>query len=334
MLAVGTPHPALATALCLLWAASPVWTWFVSRPGAAREQAALPPPVQAHLEGIARDTWRFFERCVTAGDNHLPPDNLQVLPLEAVAHRTSPTNIGLYLLSVACAREFGWIGTQDLMERMDATLATLARLQRHRGHFMNWYDTRTCAPLLPMYVSTVDSGNLTGHLLAVAQACLELARAPNDTVAMRRAIAASTRRLGGQAPAPGTYRPDGAIARLLALSDPLSSCEQDAEGFGRLLAQALQAFAAAAPPDAASAAQAAPTAADEAAWLLGDHLQTLHSAWRDAQARLPQASAGPHAADRLRALAGAFEALAWQADFGFLHDARRHLFHIGYRVAE
>ena len=334
LLAVGTPHPALATALCLLWAASPVWTWFVSRPGAAREQAALPPPVQAHLEGIARDTWRFFERCVTAGDNHLPPDNLQVLPLEAVAHRTSPTNIGLYLLSVACAREFGWIGTQDLMERMDATLATLARLQRHRGHFMNWYDTQTCAPLLPMYVSTVDSGNLTGHLLAVAQACLELARAPNDTVAMRRAIAASTRRLGGQAPAPGTYRPDGAIARLLALSDPLSSCEQDAEGFGRLLAQALQAFAAAAPPDAASAAQAAPTAADEAAWLLGDHLQTLHSAWRDAQARLPQASAGPHAADRLRALAGAFEALAWQADFGFLHDARRHLFHIGYRVAE
>ena len=334
LMALETPHPALATALCLLWAASPVWTWFVSRPGAAREQAALPPPVQAHLEGIARDTWRFFERCVVADDNHLPPDNLQVLPLEAVAHRTSPTNIGLYLLSVSCARQFGWIGTEDLLERMDATLATLARLQRHRGHFLNWYDTRTCAPLLPMYVSTVDSGNLTGHLLAVAQACLELARTPHDSGPARRAIAASTQRLAGRPVAEALHRPDGPIARLLALTDPLATCEQDVEGFGRLLAQALQAFAALAPPDAATPAHALPTAAHEASWLLGDHLHTLHSAWRDAQARLPQAGANRPATERLRALAEAFEALAWQADFGFLHDARRHLLHIGYRVAE
>ena len=137
LLALDTPHPALATALCLLWAASPVWTWFVSRPGAAREQAALPPPVQAHLEGIARDTWRFFERCVVADDNHLPPDNLQVLPLEAVAHRTSPTNIGLYLLSLACAQRFGWISVEQWLTRSERTLATLGRLPRHRGHFMN-----------------------------------------------------------------------------------------------------------------------------------------------------------------------------------------------------
>ena len=82
-------------------------------------------PVQTHLEGIARDTWRLFERCVGAQRQPLPPDNLQTLPHEMVAHRTSPTNIGLYLLSVACARRFGWIGTQDLMERLEATLATL-----------------------------------------------------------------------------------------------------------------------------------------------------------------------------------------------------------------
>jgi cyclic beta-1,2-glucan synthetase len=97
-----------------------------------------------------------------------------------LAHRTSPTNIGLYLLSAACARQFGWIGTQDLLSRLEATLATLDTLERHRGHFLNWYDTQTGAPLLPMYVSTVDSGNLSGHLLAVAQACPGARRGPFD----------------------------------------------------------------------------------------------------------------------------------------------------------
>ena len=112
-----------------------------------------------------------------------------------LAHRTSPTNIGLYLLSVACARQFGWIGTMELLARLEATLATLATLQRHRGHLVNWYDTASGAPLLPMYVSTVDSGNFCGHLLALAQACLELAKAPFDDGASQRALAASRARL-------------------------------------------------------------------------------------------------------------------------------------------
>jgi cyclic beta-1,2-glucan synthetase len=108
LLAAGTPYPALAVALCLLWAAAPVWTWWVSRPRPARADAALSVPDRAYLEGVARDTWRLFERCIGPDDHHLPPDNLQTLPHDMVAHRTSPTNIGLYLLSVACAREFGW----------------------------------------------------------------------------------------------------------------------------------------------------------------------------------------------------------------------------------
>ena len=169
-----TPHPWLAGVLCGLWALSPVWTWWVSRSPPASESAQLTAAERTAFESIARDTWRFFERCVNEQTNALPPDNLQITPHETVANRTSPTNIGLYLLSAACARRFGWIDTLDLLSRLDATLATLDRLQRHRGHFLNWYDTSTCAPLMPMYVSTVDSGNLSGHLLAVAQACLEL----------------------------------------------------------------------------------------------------------------------------------------------------------------
>src|SRR5208337_2283135 len=125
------------------------------------------------LRRTARRTWRFFETFVRSADNMLPPDNFQEDPAPAVAHRTSPTNIGLYLLSVVCARDFGWIGTGQALDRLEATLATMGRLQRVRGHFYNWYDTRDLRPLEPKYISTVDSGNLAGHLIALANACKE-----------------------------------------------------------------------------------------------------------------------------------------------------------------
>ncbi len=175
-----TPVPALTAALCTLWALAPLWTWLVSRPLAQRHEAALEPDEAARLEAIAHDAWHYFQRTVVAGDHYLPPDNLQTDPHEIIAHRTSPTNIGMYLLSAACARDFGWIDSAELLARLQATLGTLLQLQRHRGHFLNWYDTETLAPLLPMYLSTVDSGNLSGHLLAVAQACQDFASRPAE----------------------------------------------------------------------------------------------------------------------------------------------------------
>ena len=108
----------------------------------------------------------------------LPPDNFQENPTSQLAHRTSPTNIGLYLLSVVSARDFGWIGAAQTIERLEATLATMARMPRFRGHFYNWYDTRDLKALEPKYVSSVDSGNLAGHLIAVANACKEWRRSP------------------------------------------------------------------------------------------------------------------------------------------------------------
>ncbi|MEO8155483.1 MAG: carbohydrate-binding protein, partial [Rhizobacter sp.] len=344
LLATGSPHPLLSTALCLLWAASPVWTWWVSRPRPTREDTALSADEQARLHGIARDTWRLFERCVGADDKYLPPDNLQTLPSDMVAHRTSPTNIGLYLMTVACARAFGWIGTQDLLARMEATLSTLRTLQRHRGHFLNWYDTQTGAPLLPMYVSTVDSGNLGGHLLAVAQACLELAHAPHDDSASRRALAASKARLApllAQLPelfpdSPSAAGSHSALARLLAMPDPLAEAQRDAAEFAHLLREAESERASLLPQNDASPAPAQSTQntpatlRDELAWHLADHLATLGSALLDAQS-----SAAPtEASRRLQTLAQDFEQLAWSADFSFLYHRKRHLFHIGYRVAE
>ena len=120
---------------------------------------------------IARKTWRFFETFVTAEHHDLPPDNFQEIPRPVVAHRTSPTNIGLYLLSVASARRFGWLGLLEMLERLEASLATLQLLARHKGHLFNWYDTHDLRPLEPLYVSTVDSGNLAGHLWALGNAC-------------------------------------------------------------------------------------------------------------------------------------------------------------------
>ncbi|MBP6251201.1 MAG: carbohydrate-binding protein [Rubrivivax sp.] len=219
LLWAGTPTPALAIALCALWAASPGWTWWVSRLRPAREDAALPLHDQAYLQGVARDTWRYFERTVGAADQHLPPDNLQTAPHEMLAHRTSPTNIGLYLLATACARQFGWIGTQEMLVRLEATLATLGRLQRHRGHFLNWYDTQTGAALLPMYVSTVDSGNLGGHLLAVAAACRELAAAPDRGSTAASARLAAQQRLAPLLPLAARRMPASRQALRWAIAD-------------------------------------------------------------------------------------------------------------------
>ena len=280
---LGTPTPGLASVLCLLWAASPVWTWWVSRTDSAGEEAPLPETERVYLAGIARDTWRFFERCVGPDDRHLPPDNLQSTPFDMVAHRTSPTNMGLYLLSVACARQFGWIGTQDLLTRLEATLNSLLTLQRHRGHFMNWYDTQSGEPLLPMYVSTVDSGNLSGHLLAVAQACRELASAPYDAALGQLAIIQCKIRL-----------------------QPLLNNRESLLKTERL----------------------------ELRWLLADLRATKASVQLDTQAQTATPADGATASQRLHTLANALEQLAWQPDFSFLYSRRRHLFHIGYRVAE
>lgn len=335
VLGAGTPYPALAITLCLLWAASPVWIGWVSRPHPPREDAGLSADEQAHLEGIARDTWRLFERCVNADERHLPPDNLQTLPSDMVAHRTSPTNIGLYLLSTACARAFGWIGTQDLLTRLEATHGTLRTLQRHRGHFLNWYDTQTGAALLPMYVSTVDSGNLSGHLLAVAQACLELADAPHDTASAERALSASRKRLApllAKVPELFSSAPAGAaLSRLLALPDPLAEAQREGGDFELLLRQASDELVSLLPETAATpSALPSPNWRDELAWRLADHLATLRSALWDLQA----AAAPEHTVHRLQTIASAFEELAWSADYSFLYHRKRHLFHIGYRVAE
>src|SRR6202789_4596251 len=161
----------LAAPFLGLWALAPaVAVWISVSPRVAGRLGVSETDARA-LRLVARRTWRYFETFVTADDQMFPPDNFQEAPRPVLAHRTSPTNIGLYLLSAVSARDFGWSGTVDLVERVEATFATLNRLERFRGHFYNWYDTRDLRPLDPRYVSTVDSGNLGAHLIALANAC-------------------------------------------------------------------------------------------------------------------------------------------------------------------
>jgi cyclic beta-1,2-glucan synthetase len=168
----------IATPFAALWVLSPVVARLASRPPPASGHLSVTADPAHALRLIARRTWCFFETFVTAEDNMLPPDNFQEDPHPVVAHRTSPTNMGLYLLSIITARDFGWQGTFDTLDRLEATLAAMGRLERFRGHFYNWYDTQDLRALEPKYISSVDSGNLAGHLIALSNACREMAAGP------------------------------------------------------------------------------------------------------------------------------------------------------------
>ena len=161
----------MAAPFLLLWGLSPAVARWVSRPPRPSPRQRLSAADAAVLRSTARRTWRFFEAFVGPEDTFLPPDNFQEDPRPVLAHRTSPTNIGLYLLATVSARDFGWVGLLDTLDRLEATLATMGRLERFRGHFYNWYDTGGLRALEPRYVSTVDSGNLAAHLLALGNAC-------------------------------------------------------------------------------------------------------------------------------------------------------------------
>jgi cyclic beta-1,2-glucan synthetase len=157
-----------------LWFIAPVVTWWISKP-LDRRSAHLAEDQIVFLRKLARKTWAFFETFVGPDDHWLPPDNYQEEPVAVVAHRTSPTNMGLALLSNLAAYDFGYISVGQFIERTSKGLSTMAGLERHRGHFYNWYDTESLKPLLPMYVSSVDSGNLAASLLTLRAGLLSLA---------------------------------------------------------------------------------------------------------------------------------------------------------------
>jgi len=174
-----TGLPFIGIPFALVWALSPAIAWYVSRTAETEDQLVVPDDVVTALRKIARRTWRYFETFVTAEQHFLPPDNFQETPQPVLAERTSPTNIGVYLLSVISARDFGWISFEETVRRLEQTIGTIDRMPKYRGHLYNWYRTNTLETLGPRYVSAVDSGNLAGHLIAVSSLCRDWAEAPS-----------------------------------------------------------------------------------------------------------------------------------------------------------
>jgi len=156
-----------------LWLISPVIAWWISQP-LLRAKAALTADQVIFLHKLSRKIWSFFERFVGPEDHWLPPDSYQEYPAPVIAHRTSPTNMGLALLANLAAYDFGYLACGQLLERTANAFESMQALERYKGHFYNWNDTLTLQPLSPFYISTVDSGNLAGHLLTLRQGLLAI----------------------------------------------------------------------------------------------------------------------------------------------------------------
>jgi len=325
----------LAGAFSLAWFASPAIALWASRSPRITSRRPLAAADAQALRLLARRTWRFFETFVTANDHMLPPDNFQETPEPVVAHRTSPTNIGLYLLSVATARDLGWIGTDEAAERLEATLATVAEMSKHRGHLYNWYDTRDLRPLDPHYVSSVDSGNLAGHLIALAGACQEWRLRPLSVDDTLRGVADALDLVRDEArrwnvlrgtPTVAGRRVDDEIGRMAAgLAGCLSGGESFEAALGALADQALilsDAVREIALQDPGSGVEDLQFWADAVGECIASHLRGISG------------RAGEPLSARLQRLAATARDLAMAMDFAFLLDPDRMLLSIGYQASE
>ncbi len=338
---IGNEAWPVAAPFVIAWIASPaIARWTSLSPLVAGRLSVSDADARA-LRLVARRTWRFFETFVTATDHMLPPDNFQEDPKPTAAHRTSPTNLGLYLLAAVSARDFGWAGTNDTVDRLEATLATMSGLQRFRGHFYNWYDTRDLRPLDPQYVSSVDSGNLAGHLIALAHACREWIDRPmagpelfagvEDGLHLtREALHALPDDRRTQTIT--RHQLDGALDTLAAelRQDPLVQHPPPGGIAARLVKVALH---------GATMVDIARTLASERGDEAGAEMlfwaeATLASIESHRRDIAQTADAVRSLEQRLTTLEAAARTMVDAMEFGFLLDPERKLLSIGYRVAE
>jgi len=236
------PVPAVAWPLIGLWVVGPPIAWLISRPLKTR-RVRFSPEDEQFLRTVARRTWAFFDHFVGPGQNWLPPDNFQEQPQNRVTERTSPTNIGLGLLSTLAAYDFGYLSAGDMIERTAKTFATLEGLPRFRSHFLNWYDTWTLEPLHPGYISTVDSGNLAACMTALRGGLLELAEAPVIPTRWREGIRDTAHVIADEAERARKRTPD-APGRddIDRLADTLRQAVDQAVGAGPRHADAVRAL--------------------------------------------------------------------------------------------
>ncbi|HET9428897.1 MAG TPA: glucoamylase family protein [Allosphingosinicella sp.] len=310
----------------LLWVAAPEITFRIGQPP-RDDVAPLDSRDVYFLRRLARRTWFYFETFAGPKDHWLPPDNFQGEPHPEIAHRTSPTNVGMMLLSIGTAWDLGYIGRAELAARAENTFDSLERLERHRGHFLNWYDTLTLKPLEPRYLSTVDSGNLAVSLLAFAGTLEDAAAASGlepqrwsgliDVIALLEGPAADL--------SPTRLRP-----LLEALGDRINNIRDDAStwlfGLGQICDEDIPEIE----TRAAEVVATTPAAGTEV-------LRELH-AWLDrlryqASTMLRDLGEAADMAETLTRLARGSKALAEAMDFRPLYDDERRLFFIGHNLS-
>ena len=317
---------AVASPLLALWLAAPLVAYWLSQP-VSPERFLLGSEDRRLLRLVARKTWRYFETFMGAESHGLPPDNFQETPTPTVAHRTSPTNIGMGLLSALAAHDLGFIRTPELVERLEATLFTVEELERFEGHLFNWYDTRTLEPLPPRYVSTVDSGNLAGALLALAQGLRRLAGEPQGAAQICDGLADTaevTRQSLAQLADPPTTQREGrahlaaVVTSVVGLLDGPGDGEEKLVHAGALGPELAEAIASSESEGAASS----------------QDVEAIH--WSRSLAAglmIPAPEPGGFAL-RLEELASRALALVDGMSFDFLYEWQRQIFAIGYRLAD
>ena len=310
-----------AAPFLVLWVTAPFVAYRLSVPIGARARP-LTPPERVALRRIARRTWRYFETFVTEADSWLPPDNFQEDDGQPkLARRTSPTNIGMGLLSTLAAHDLGYLSTDALVVRLDRTLTTLESLERHFGHFLNWYDTTTLAPLHPRYVSTVDSGNLAAALVAVTQGLDALVTEPQTPAQLLEGLADTADLLAASSSKSTAGTEDretittiNRLARTIAADARSALRDGGRRTLGALVTQLEDTLRGAGPLDGDG---------DVAFWC-----QAVIANERAIDAgRAPSDVA-------LRGLAVRAARLADDMQFGMLYDRRRRIFSIGYRLAD
>ena len=321
----------LAAFVALIWIAAPLLAWETSQTLESQDRLDIAPADAAALRRTGRITWRFFEDFVGHATHHLPPDNFQDTPHPKIAERTSPSNVGLYLLATLSARDFGWIGLPETLDRIEATLTTLERMEKLNGHLFNWYDTRDLSVLQPRYVSSVDSGNLAGHLVTLASAlrgwahgaivhvptnpqgigdvldvlARQMDTIPDDRRALRPLRRRVQERIEGFAQSYATIlmEPQLAAVRGLNLAVIAGDIHQFAEAY---------------------VAEIDSDGSDLLWW--AEALQ------RVCEAAIRPPGKAPKVQERIAALSERARSLAFGMDFGFLMDPQRRLLSIGYRA--
>jgi cyclic beta-1,2-glucan synthetase len=313
---------AVAAPFLLLWIGAPAVAYRLSEPVTPRVRP-LRGDERRRLRRVARRTWRYFETCVTEADGWLPPDNLQEgesSQTDRLARRTSPTNIGMSLLSTLAAHDLGYLTTDRLFARLDAAMRTVESLERYQGHLLNWYDTATRAPLHPRYVSTVDSGNLAGALLTVAQGLQDIEDRPQTLEQRIEGLtdAASTLRLVSSSSVRAESRE--AITAINSLARDIAS-----RAGGATEATSLQEY---------EPALRAAVAAIDSLEPNDDLAEVTYWGHAVLDALVGLARESFVARGSLQDLAARMRSFVDEMRFEFLYDRRRCLFAIGYRLAD